>query len=78
MIFKKRYTKNEYNLQQFVEQGLDGADYDNGAVEQAQAQAENVTKAFARLLATLADKKILSQAEIYKIVEGYMSDDWEL
>lgn len=53
-----------YDLATFVAGQLDGDDYERGAVESAQATADNVAQAFGRLVDLLAERGLLSATDV--------------
>lgn len=61
----------EQSLQDYVEEHLDGSDFERGSLETAQATARNVLTAFSRLVEVLAEKKVITTAEFSQIVHGY-------
>ena len=64
-------TKREYaSIEQYAEAKLDGADYDGGIIEATAATAQNVSEALGRLLDFLADKGMITAADVGYIVEG--------
>ena len=70
------YAKGEYDdkalpLVDHISRELDGADYDTGALEAAARTAENTKDAFARLVTILAEKGLLSEPEVSRVVHGY-------
>lgn len=56
-------------IEEYAAVTLSGDRWEHGAVEQAGATADNATKALGRLLELLAEKGLLSAAEIVRIVE---------
>jgi hypothetical protein len=57
-------------IEEFVETCLDGSDYYNGALEDVRDQAQNVTKAFARLIGVLYKTKKITRKEAVFIARG--------
>jgi len=55
----------------FICAELDGSDHDRGAVEEAKAAADNVIYAFARLCEALAERELLTAADVFFITKGY-------
>lgn len=70
-IFFDEFHGRDLTVKEYVEKNLDGTDYERGSVETAQAQANNVSEAFARLISTLFDHKKLQEHEIEYIVKGW-------
>lgn len=65
-----------YTAAELIERELEGSDYDRGAVEAARAQADNCTKAFARLVQVLFDKEILTRADVLRVAAlDYLIED---
>lgn len=67
----KNWKGTELELFDFAVQTLDGSDYERGAVEEAQATADNTKKAFARLIKVLAEQNVLTRVQVYNIITGY-------
>lgn len=76
--YKKQYYDTVHNesIKMYVENELNGDDYDRGSLESARATADNATEALGRLLDVLATKELLTAKDIVDIVTGY-SDDYE-
>jgi hypothetical protein len=64
--FKEQLAKG--NVEAIVTE-LDGADYGSGAMEVAQETATKTSRALAELLVMLKDKAILTNDDIFAIVE---------
>jgi hypothetical protein len=79
ITFNDRYsTVSTYELVKYVTTGLNGDDYENGAVETAQATADKCSEAIGRLLELLAIRKVIGSSDIVYIVEGFRRDNAEL
>lgn len=70
MSFRDKYDfyNRNFATEDFIMYKLSGNDYDKGAIETAQAQANNVTEAFARLVNVLFEQKKISKRDVYNIV----------
>jgi len=73
-VFRHRFRpERKLTAKALVESYLDGDSYDHGGrLESVQAQANNVTEAFGRLVEILFDKKVLSKNDVYTIAVGYV------
>jgi len=71
MRFKNPYGERELTVAEFAANELDGNYYDRGALESAEATANNVNDAFSRLLQVLADRHLLTKNEVHKIINNY-------
>lgn len=65
---KHDFYNRKFATKDFIIYKLSGNDYDRGAIETAQAQADNVTEAFARLINVLFEQKKISKRDVYNIV----------
>lgn len=74
--FRRPYSEMNYTIEELVEECLEGSDHERGAVEEAQAEAENVKKAFGRLLRILYEKQKITKRDIYFIVHEYIPEDF--
>ena len=61
---------DEISVAQYLEDRLDGRDYDGGAVEDAARTADNAVAAIARLCEILGDRGLLTEDNIRKIATG--------
>ena len=61
----------EMTLATYVEQKIDGSDYDRGQLKAIGNTAENAGTVLGRLIETLADKGILKLDEVESIVKGF-------
>lgn len=72
--------KTEDGFVESVERILDGQDYDNGAVEAAQDQANAISALLGRLLLMMREKNLLSDEEIQAVLDpstlGYRGGNW--
>ncbi len=71
MKLRRFRHEKELELIDHIARSLDGSDYDRGALESCEAQAKNVSEAFARLIEVLVNKNILDKKDVYQIVDGY-------
>ena len=69
------YQENKLEAKKFVERALDGSDYGRGALEATEAQANNVTAAFGRLIQVLSDKDVLTDSQVHFVALGYHKGD---
>ena len=56
---------------------LDGADYDNGAVEDAKDTASNAARAVVKLVRALMLKGVLDRREAVDILYEYSTTEWD-
>lgn len=81
----KRETRKAgfITIPEFAERELNGDDYQRGAVESARAQADKVSRAFARLLTVLICKDVIEFEKAYFVITGFQlrknqyNDGWE-
>jgi hypothetical protein len=60
-------TKNGNSLEDAIKDVMEGADYEIGAVEAAQATANKAATVIAKLLVTLLDKDVINETELKAI-----------
>lgn len=77
MKFPNWNNTKELGVADFVSGALSGSDYDRGALEEAAAQATNVSEAFGRLVEILAERGDLTRKDVFKIAKGYVPRDEE-
>lgn len=75
-IYQKYYTgkgasRHEIDISDAVEAKCDGADYDRGALETAQATARNTSQLLGRLVELLHAQGVLSDAQIQEFFLPY-------
>ena len=77
-IKREVYGRTEIDdIEEYTRSKLNGADYGQGALEDAARTADNVAEALGRLLEVLASNKVLNAQDIVKVIEGYASSDPE-
>jgi hypothetical protein len=69
MIIKDRYTK-PMELPDFVVTKLDSCEHGEGMMESVANKTSNTLAAFGRLLEVLHKKKVITLAEVGRIVSG--------
>ena len=62
---------NSRTLIEFVDQELDGTDWDHGALERVEKTTDNVKEALSRLLSVLVEQQHLKESDVYYIVKGH-------
>lgn len=67
----RRTDSKIHKIDEFVAEKLDGAEYEQGVVEDAAATANNCRMALSRLIKILADKGALTGPEVYDIADGF-------
>lgn len=67
---KKKYTDEEIAVHEYIREELDGGDYDRGAVETAEATANNCADFLADLTQLLVNEKILTEKQVENLVRG--------
>jgi len=70
MRYKEIYSDqiNTATMEEFAKDGLRDKDYNNGALEEAQAVANNAVKAISRLVDILAGSGLLTAEQIAEIL----------
>jgi hypothetical protein len=63
------------SLEDYADSALDGADYDQGALEDLVGTANNVKRAVGRLLDVLAENGLLTAPEVEKVLRGWVDSD---
>lgn len=57
-----------------VYKNLDGSDYDRGVVEAIDVTTANLLNSYARLLALLNERGLLTTPEIFRVVNNFEGD----
>lgn len=70
VTIKDEYESKNESLSEFIEEALNGDDYDRGALESARATADNVSKAFANLLTLLVENGTVGIDKVLGIVDA--------
>ena len=66
---KDEYESKNEILSEFIEEALNGDDYNRGALESARATADNVSKAFANLLTLLVENVTIGIDKVLGIID---------
>lgn len=62
------WITKDLSVAEYVETNLDGSDYEHGAVETAEATANNCKNYLAKLTALLVEKKLLTEDELTNLL----------
>lgn len=71
----KSWMGKDVTIEEFLNDRLDGSEYDRGVVEEVAKTSSNTKEAFARLCAILESKNVLTKEDIFLIGTGYAYEE---